>query len=103
MNPAELARRYWRFFAPTWLMPVVVMLLIVVQDIWGTQLLSSRWQLFIVVPIMFTGTLTAGYLQRREQLPWGIFYLIWLTPMMVVWGALVLVRAAILTLLGRPL
>jgi FtsH-binding integral membrane protein len=103
MNPFELARRYWRFLAPTWLTPVVFMLLIVAQDVSGAQLFRSPWPLLIVMPVMLAGTLAAGFMQRREHLPWGVFYLIWLAPMMAVWCSLVFVRAAILITLGRPL
>ena len=103
MNPVELARRHWRFLAPTWLMPAVLMLFIAAQDISGSQSLGSRWLPFIILPVMLGGTLAAGYLQRRERLPWGVFYLIWLLPMMAIWCSLVFVRAAILTTLGRPL
>jgi hypothetical protein len=102
-NPIKLARRYWRFFAPTWLMPGLFMLLIIAQDISGTDFLSSSWTPLIAVPFMLAGMLGAGYLQRRERLPWGVFYIIWLAPMMAVWIFLVLVRAAILIALGRSL
>ena len=83
-------------------MPLVVMLLIVARDITGDQRLS-RWLPFVVIPVMLSATIAAAYVQRREHLPWGVFYIIWLVPMMAVWCALVFVRAAILIPLGRPL
>jgi hypothetical protein len=102
-DPVELARRHWRFLAPTWLMPVVIMLVVVAQDITGTQFSAHRWLPFVAIPVMLVATLAAVHLQRREHLPWPVFYLIWLAPMMAIWCALVLVRAAILIPLGRPL
>jgi hypothetical protein len=103
MNPIKLTLRHWRFLAPTWLMPMVLMLFIVIKDIFGTQVIDIQWLPVIIFPVMLVSTFLAGLLQRRERLPWIIFYLIWLTPMMVVWCSLVIIRATILTTLGRPL
>ena len=102
-NLIKLARRHWHFLGPTWLLPGVFILLVAVQDISGTNFLSSSWTPLIAAPFVLAAMLAAGYLQRRERLPWGIFYAIWLAPMVVVWFSFVLVRAAILTMFGRPL
>jgi hypothetical protein len=103
MNPVDLARRHWRFLAPTWLLPLVVMLLQVVEDITGNQRFLSQWFACVVLPVLLVSTVAAAYLQRREHLSWGDLYVITLVPMMAVWGALILSRAAILIPLGRPL
>ena len=103
MNTVELARRHRRFLSPTWLLPLVVMLLVVARDITGDQRFLSRWLPFVVIPVLLSATVSAAYLQCRERLPWGVFYIIWLVPMMAVWCASVFVRAAILIPLGRPL
>ena len=83
-------------------MPVVVMLVVAAQDITGSKLALLVLPI-IIIPVMLGGTVAAIYLKRRERLPWGVFYLIWIVPMMAVWCPLVLIRAAILTTLGRPL
>lgn len=102
LNLLPLARRHWRYLAPTWLTPAVVMVAIVVEDI--THSPVPGWvDLLVIFPCMIAGTISAGLLHSREHLPWGVFYFIWLAPMMVVWCFLVCVRGTILTLLGRPL
>jgi len=108
MNESEtsmikLARRHWRYLAPTWFMPAGFMLFIVIGEMTGRQVASRSWFIFIVAALLFVSTLAAGRLRHRVQIPWPAFYVIWLAPMMVVWCSLVFVRAAILTILGRPL
>ena len=101
-RPSILARKYWLHLAPTWLLPIILMTFTVVEDFVGlehTQILF----LFVVAPLLFTATFIACRMRHKANISYGVFYLIWLGPMMVLWCSSVLIRGIFITALGRSL
>lgn len=103
MTSSEIIRRHWLWLTPTWSLPVLLMVLVVVQDMGGDPLTLSHAFRFMVVPGMILSGIPAFCLRIRRRIPWGTFYVVWLGPMMALWIALVFLRALVMGALGRPL
>lgn len=103
MTPLEIIRRHWLLLAPTWCVPVLMMVLVVVADIGGDPAIISRGFRWVVGPVLVLSIIPALCLLIRQRIPWVTFYLIWLGPMMALWIALVFLRALVMGALGRPL
>jgi hypothetical protein len=96
MTPQEIIRRHWFWLAPTWCVPVLMIVLVVAEDIGGDPLTISRGFRYIVGPLFLLFALPALCLVIRTRLPWITFYLAWLGPMMALWLALILLRALVI-------
>jgi hypothetical protein len=75
-------------------------LVLIAADRFGGDLFGPPYFVFLILPFL-GAALVAGLMQARERLPWGVFYLIWLAPMMSVWIVIVFVRASALFILDR--
>ncbi|MEQ1935536.1 MAG: hypothetical protein ABL962_16880 [Fimbriimonadaceae bacterium] len=103
MNPAEIAHRHWRSLLPAWLAPAPLMMATVIHDVSGWEFTKVPALPLIVLVSTIALSMSAISLKFRESMSWISFYVVWLVPTMSLWVAFVLIRAAILTALGRPL
>ena len=75
----------------------------VIHDVSGWNFAGIPVLALIVMASSIALSMSAISLRRRESIAWSSFYVVWLIPMMSIWVTFVLIRAAILTALGRPL
>lgn len=101
-DPIEIVRRHWRSFLPFWLSPVVMMVFQVIADASGKNMEHEAF-LWVVTPYWFASMIPAVLAKKRLGLSNLEFLNVWCSPMFALWIVLVLIRAAILTALGRPL
>lgn len=102
MSPIEFGRRRWLYLAPTWAMPLLLMGVQVTEDILGDRTPSPVWMMVIVMSWLTVSTFVANR-AKTGAVSWGIFYSVWLIPMMTLWCGLVLLRGVVFTFMGRPM
>lgn len=103
-SPLATARQFWPWLAPTWLMPLGLMLLVLVCGEPSRDKEGNLNTVAIAFLVLFFGScIPALILYLRRGIPLLAFSLAWLAPMMALWVGVGVVRAIILTLLGRSL